>query len=323
MKNNSLILRKRVANLTGDRMHLPLRAISVFHAAASSGSISRAAADLNVTPSAVSQQIQSLETHLGTTLMTKVGRGVGLTEAGERYFALISEEIERIADATERMRGLRSYTMLTVRATPTLSTKWLLPRLRSFLDGDPDLEVRLNGTNEVTDFAQEVVDVEIRHGTGHWPGVYVEGLAEESFLPVCSPAYCAAASLDPADLARHRLIHSVKSQVQWPHWFTLAQATDAEPAAGQRVLFDRSHMAVDAAVDGIGIALESTLMMWREQRDGTLVCPVRNPPRISLTTQWIVCPFEHLRKRKVNLFLDWIREKRTEWQSSFPAVTGQ
>ncbi|WP_288831101.1 LysR family transcriptional regulator [uncultured Paraburkholderia sp.] len=81
-------------------MYLPLRAISVFHAAASSGSISRAAAELNVTPSAVSQQIQSLETHLGTALMTKVGRGVALTEAGERYFAMISEEIDRIADAT-------------------------------------------------------------------------------------------------------------------------------------------------------------------------------------------------------------------------------
>ncbi|XUW90055.1 LysR substrate-binding domain-containing protein [Burkholderia sp. M6-3] len=294
-------------------MYLPLRAISVFHAAASSGSISRAAAELNVTPSAVSQQIQSLETHLGTALMTKVGRGVALTEAGERYFAMISEEIDRIADATQRIRGLRSVTLLTVRATPTLSTKFLLPRLRSFLDGHPDLEVRLNGTNEMTDFAQEAVDIEIRHGTGQWPGVYVEALTEESFLPVCSPAYCAPASLDAADLQRHRLIYSIKSQVQWPHWFSLAHAAPLDP--GQRVLFDRSHMAIDAAVDGMGIALESTLMMWRELRDGTLICPVREPPAIRLTTQWIVCPLEHLHKKKVILFLDWLRAERTAWQS--------
>ncbi|MFM0485069.1 LysR substrate-binding domain-containing protein [Paraburkholderia strydomiana] len=294
-------------------MYLPLRAISVFHAAASSGSISRAAAELNVTPSAVSQQIQSLETHLGTALMTKVGRGVALTEAGERYFAMISEEIDRIADATQRIRGLRSVTLLTVRATPTLSTKFLLPRLRSFLDGHPDLEVRLNGTNEMTDFAQEAVDIEIRHGTGQWPGVYVEALTEESFLPVCSPAYCAPASLDAAFLQRHRLIYSIKSQVQWPHWFSLARAAPLDP--GQRVLFDRSHMAIDAAVDGMGIALESTLMMWRELRDGTLICPVREPPAIRLTTQWIVCPLEHLHKKKVILFLDWLRAERTAWQS--------
>ncbi|SAL28581.1 LysR family transcriptional regulator [Caballeronia terrestris] len=295
-------------------MYLPLRAISVFHAAASSGSISRAAAELNVTPSAVSQQIQSLETHLGTALMTKVGRGVALTEAGERYFAMISEEIDRIADATQRIRGLRSVTLLTVRATPTLSTKFLLPRLRSFLDGHPDLEVRLNGTNEMTDFAQEAVDIEIRHGTGQWPGVYVEALTEESFLPVCSPAYCAPSSLDAADLQRHRLIYSIKSQVQWPHWFSVARAAPLDP--GQRVLFDRSHMAIDAAVDGMGIALESTLMMWRELRDGTLICPVREPPAIRLTTQWIVCPFEHLHKKKVILFLDWLRAERAAWQSA-------
>ena len=294
-------------------MYLPLRAISVFHAAASSGSISRAAAELNVTPSAVSQQIQSLETHLGTTLMTKVGRGVALTEAGERYFAMISEEIDRIADATQRIRGLRSVTLLTVRATPTLSTKFLLPRLRSFLDGHPDLEVRLNGTNEMTDFAQESVDIEIRHGTGQWPGLYVEPLTEESFLPVCSPAYCAPSSLDAAELRRHRLIYSIKSQVQWPHWFSVARTEPLDP--GQRVLFDRSHMAIDAAVDGLGICLDSELLAWRELRDGRLVCPVKNPPEVTLTTQWIVCPHGHLRHRKTRTFLDWLRGERDAWNA--------
>ena len=297
-------------------MHLPLRAISVFHAAASAGSISRAAAELNVTPSAVSQQIQSLETHLGTALMTKVGRGVALTEAGERYFAMISEEIDRIADATQRIRGLRSVTLLTVRATPTLSTKFLLPRLRSFLDGHPDLEVRLNATNEMTDFragGRRYRDPSRQRATGR--AVYVEALTEESFLPVCSPAYCAPASLDAADLQRHRLIYSIKSQVQWPHWFSAARAAPLDP--GQRVLFDRSHMAIDAAVDGMGIALESTLMMWRELRDGTLICPCARASRASaLTTQWIVCPFEHLHKKKVILFLDWLRAERAAWQSA-------
>ena len=177
-------------------MYLPLRAISVFHAAASSGSISRAAAELNVTPSAVSQQIQSLETHLGTALMTKVGRGVALTEAGERYFAMISEEIDRIADATQRIRGLRSVTLLTVRATPTLSTKLLLPRLRSFLDGHPDLEVRLTAPmKRPTSRRKQSIS---RSVTAPGNGRAVRRSAHRgSFLPVCSPAYCAPASSMP------------------------------------------------------------------------------------------------------------------------------
>ncbi|MDQ0474888.1 LysR substrate-binding domain-containing protein [Labrys wisconsinensis] len=293
-------------------MYLPLRAISVFHAVARAGSVSKAAADLSVTPSAVSQQIQSLEVHLGTSLIAKVGRGVVLTEAGERYFAMIDEEIEHIGEATQRIRGFRSITVLTVRATPTLSSKWLLPRLKSFLDAYPDIEVRLDGTNEPTDFSREAVDVEIRHGEGRWPGVFIEGLAEERFLPVSSPSHCAAGSLTPAEIPRHRLIHSVKSQVQWTHWFSLTGVTPA--TQWRRVLFDRSHMAIDAAADGIGLALESTLMMWRELQEGRLVCPVRDPPRISVTTQWIVCPFDQLRQRKVRLFLDWLRAEREAWQ---------
>jgi LysR family glycine cleavage system transcriptional activator len=300
-------------------MSLPLRAIVVFHAVARSGSLSKAAAELYVTPSAVSQQIQALEVHLGTTLLTKAGRGIVLTEAGERYFEMIGDQVEHISEATQRIRGFRHRSILTVRATPTLASKWLLPRLKGFLDDNPDIELRLNGTTEPTDFSRETVDVEIRHGEGRWPGIFVEGLAEESFLPVCSPSYLAAASIDASEVPQHRLIHSIKSQVQWAQWFSLA---GSQPGVDwRRILFDRSHMAIDAAADGFGLALESTLMMWRELRDGTLICPVRNPPRVSLTTQWIVCPFDHLHKPKVRLFLEWLRAERAAWQDQRPSAT--
>jgi LysR family transcriptional regulator, glycine cleavage system transcriptional activator len=292
-------------------MHVPFRAISVFHAAARVGSISRAAAELGVTPSAVSQQIQSLEIHLGAALMVRVGRGIMLTEAGERFFEMIDGEVERIADAANRIRGYRSVALLTVRATPSLSSKWLLPRLATFLDAHAALEVRLDGTNEPTDFSKESVDVEIRHGEGKWPGLYVEGLAEESFLPACSPSYCPAGSLRPADLANHRLIQSVKSQVQWGSWFPLTGVVPRDRL--RRVLFDRTHMVIDAAVAGIGIALESSLMMWRELQQGALVCPISHPPPLLRTTQWIVCPRDHLRHWKVRAFLEWLRAERDAW----------
>jgi LysR family glycine cleavage system transcriptional activator len=191
-------------------MSIPIRAISVFHTAARAGSISRAADELGVTPSAVSQQIHALEAHIGTALMAKAGRGVVLTEAGERYFARIAEEFERITEATQEVRGLRSVTTLVVRATPTLSSKWLLPRLRGFLDAQPDLQLRLDATTEMTEFGRESVDIEIRHGDGRYPGLFVEGLAEERFLPICAPTLQSAGTLAAADLPRARLIHSVK-----------------------------------------------------------------------------------------------------------------
>jgi len=294
-------------------MQLPIRAICVFHAAAKAGSVSKAAAELRVTPSAVSQQIQLLELQLGTSLTVKAGRHIALTEAGERYFASITDEIERIAEATSHIRGFRSTTALNVRATPTLANKWLLPRLASFLDAYHDMEVRLDGTNEPTDFDRETVDVEIRHGDGRWPGLFVEGLAEERFWPVCAPGYAGPHSLHPSDLPGRRLIHSVKSQAQWTRWFALAGAE--APGAWRKVLFDRSHMAIDAAAGGMGVALESTLMTERETACGALVRPVRDAPESRLVTQWVVCPRDHLRQRKVRLFLDWLRGERDARQA--------
>lgn len=289
-------------------MQIPVRAIWVFHAAARAGSISRAAEEIGVTPSAVSQQVQALEVQLGLSLMHKSGRRVVLTEAGELYFASISDEIKRIEDATALIRGYRSTTTLTIRATPTVSNKWLLPRLSSFIDRHPNIELRLDGTNEPTDFSLAKVDLEIRHGDGRWPGLFVEGMDEERFMPACSPTFAAAGSLDPIDLVDRRLIHSVKSQAQWSRWFELAGVRTE--TRWKRLLFDRSHMAIDAAVAGMGIALESVMMMERELSDGRLVCPVRTLPALTITTQWIVCPRDHLRFSKVQLFLDWLRDQR-------------
>ena len=300
-------------------MLVPLRAIGVFHAVARLASISKAAAELGVTPSAVSQQIHALETALGSVLLVKSGRRIKLSEAGERYFEMVAGDIEHIAEATDRIRGYHSVTALTVRASPSLSTKWLLPRLASFADANPQLELRLDGTNEPTDFSREDVDIEIRHGEGHWPGLYVEGLAQERFLPVCAPDHARAASIPVASLTEHRLIHSVKSQVQWPAWLkSVGVRTDLR---WRRLLFDRSHMAIDAAAAGMGIALESNLMMWRELRDGRLVCPVIDPPAVTLVTQWIVCPHDHLRHSKVRAFVDWVHKERDAWVAASTRMT--
>lgn len=290
---------------------LPLRAIAVFHAAARAGSLTRAAQELGVTPSAVSQQVSALEVQLGTALLTRQGRRIALTEAGERYLEMIAPHVERIAEATRYVRGSLSSGSLIVRATPTFASKWLLPRLPLFLDAHPEIELRVDATNEPTDFAREGVDLEIRHGEGNWPGLFVEAVAEERFIPVCAPMLAAPGSLRAEDLGAHRLIHSVKSQVQWGAWFA---AAGLPLPATRRVLFDRSHMAVDAAIAGMGVALESTLMLGAALRDGRLACPVAAPPPIRRTTQWLVCPADRLRRRRVRAFADWLRAEATAWQ---------
>jgi DNA-binding transcriptional LysR family regulator len=134
--------------------------------------------------------------------------------------------------------------------------------------------------------------------------------------------YAAAASITSAELSERMLIHSVKSAVQWSDWF---RSVGLEPQKHrQRLLLDRSHMSIDAAVSGFGVALESTLMMSGELTSSALVCPVRDPPIANVVSQWIVFPPDHLRRQKVRLFVDWLRGERERWsadqaQSCWPA----
>ncbi|MGM0982971.1 MAG: LysR substrate-binding domain-containing protein [Pseudomonadota bacterium] len=291
---------------------IPLRSIAVFYHVASTQSVVAAAEHLNVTSSAISQQLRSLEEHIGTTLVVKSGRALRLTEAGERYFDLISEDIEHIIKATDQIKGTKIPTRLTIRATPTISTKWLLPRLGEFLSSHPDLEVRLDGSNEPTDFSRERVDIEIRHGTGKWPGLCVTPLTTEHFVPVCSPSLAEPASLEPHDFRNYRLIHSVKAQIQWRNWFSTI-GYKGESFSGS-LHFDRSHMSVDAATLGLGIALESNLMMDKELKEGKLIIPSKVTAKIPICTQWIVCPNQNLRLPHVRRFMEWIQESAYQWQ---------
>ena len=291
----------------------PFRAISVFFHVATLNSVTGAAERLNVTPSAVSQQISVLEKQIGTSLVTRVGRKIRLTEDGERYFELIADQVEGIITSTDLMKGATTSTRLTIRTTPSISTKWLLPRLPGFLENNPDIDLRLDATNEPTDFNRDLVDLEIRHGTGRWPGLHVEPLVEERFLPVCSPKLADAASLDAQDLLNFRLILSVKAQIQWTTWFDHLRIAEAMPL--KRLYFDRSHMTVDAAVLGMGVALESNLMMEKELIEKKLIVPVRDVPEMLISTQWIVCPHQNLRRNRVRRFKAWLSEEASKWQS--------
>lgn len=296
----------------------PFRAIAVFYHVARLNSIVGAAAQLNVTPSAVSQQLKALEEQIGTTLITRRGRNVGLTEAGERYFEMISDKVEGIMRATDAMQGRQQQATLIIRATPTISSKWLLPRLTRFMERMPETNLRIDGSNEPVDFTRDNVDLEIRHGLGGWPGLYTEPLIDERFVPVCAPALAAAASLPGADVLRLPRIRSVKAQVQWQAW---AEAQGLGAVTEARLSFDRSHMAIDAACLGYGVALESELMIEAELMAGRLVVPVARTPLLQVATQWLVCPRSNLRRHRVNRLIEWLREEAAEWKQTSPANT--
>lgn len=294
----------------------PFRAISVFYHVARLNSIVQTAAELNVTPSAVSQQIKALEEQIGTSLIARNGRSIRLTEAGERYFELISDKVEGLIHATDLIRGERRPANIVIRTTPTISTKWLLPRLSRFLDQMPETNIRIDGSNEPVDFTRDSVDLEIRHGLGGWPGLYTEPLIEERFLPVCAPGLAAQGSLSPAEVLQLPRIHSLKAQIQWPAWTKALGLSPTEKKP--RISFDRSHMAIDAAALGLGVALESELMTESELRSGRLVVPVASTPLLKIATQWLVCPRSNLRRHRVTCLIEWLREEMIRWQRESP-----
>ncbi|MCT4333188.1 LysR substrate-binding domain-containing protein [Paracoccus sp. YLB-12] len=293
----------------------PFRAIVVFHYVARLNSIAQAAAELNVTPSAVSQQIKALEEQIGAALITRKGRSISLTETGERYFELISDKVDGVIRATDMMRGKQHHTTLVIRATPTVSSKWLLPRLGRFMERVPDAKLRIDGSNEPVDFTRDNVDLEIRHGLGGWPGLYTEPLTPERFVPVCAPMVAAAGSLSPQQVLELPRIRSAKAQIQWS---SRIEAQGLDPTPDARLSFDRSHMAIDAAVLGYGVALESELMIEAELRSGRLVVPVGRTPLLQVATQWLVCPRSNLRRQRLMRLIEWLREEAQSWAAESP-----
>ena len=286
----------------------PLRALAAFEAAARNLSFQKAAAELNVTPSAISQQIRILEENLALTLFKRLNRRILLTEAGELYYASVALAFSSMAEATDRIHQHLNPHILMIRSSPSFAVKWLLPRLPDFIARHPEIDVRLDGTNEKTDFAREAVDIEFRVGTGDWKGLHVEPIHRDVIVPLACPRLVEAAGLQaPTDLGKGvRLIHSVKCPVSWEMWLTANHIPASVGFRGAR--FDRSFMAIDAAVNGLGVALDSEVLAEADLREGRLVIPFRGRQEFVCQILWMVCPFENLQRRTVVRFREWLLE---------------
>src|SRR6266568_3188999 len=234
----------------------PLNALKAFKAASRHESFTRAAEELCVTQGAVSHQVKALESELGVKLFNRERQRLIITEAGRDYLAAVRDAFDRIAMATERLAQRQSSGMLTVSTSPDFAAKWLVHRLGRFAEAHPKIDLRISATMHHVDFAREDVDIAVRHGDGHWPGLHVTRLCAEHLFAVCSPRL-ASSLARPSDVLKLPLLH-LDDRTAWSAWLDAAGVASADAIHGP--VLNRASMLIDAAVDGHGIALARTTL---------------------------------------------------------------
>lgn len=249
-----------------------LKSIQAFEAASRLGSFTAAADELLVTPSAVSHQIRHLERDIRIALFHRVHRSILLTDAGVRYAAEIASAFGSIEAATRSIECRGKSDILTIHAVPSIAAQWLMPRISRFSARHTNVDVRFNASVSAVDLAAGEADFDLRYGTVFaTSGVTTMPFPDETIIALCSPdlAFGEHPIRAPDDLCHHPLIHSEVNLIRWREWLRPYAGVKVDLERGPR--FDRSFMAISAAVDGVGVCLESKLLVQRELEAGQLV----------------------------------------------------
>ncbi|RMD64805.1 MAG: transcriptional regulator GcvA [Alphaproteobacteria bacterium] len=289
--------------------HLPpLNALRAFEAAARHLSFTKAAEELHVTQAAISHQVRALEEVLGVTLFRRFNRRLMLSDAGQQYLPQLSEAFDQIDAATQRLRSEEDHGILKVSVANSFAAKWLLPRMPRFYERHPDLDVQISASDRLTDFTREDIDMGIRYGRGHYPGLHVEMLMDDLVLPVCSPRLLEGPRplRTPADLRYHTLLHDEVAQSgfpDWRQWLIEAGVTGVNPDRGPR--YSHASLVIQAAIDGQGVALTRTSLVSLDIEAGRLISPF-GPILSSNFACYVVAPPSHVGRPKVKAFRDWL-----------------
>jgi DNA-binding transcriptional LysR family regulator len=282
----------------------PMPNLLAFEAVARRRSFALAAAELHLTASAISHQIARLEADLAVRLFERSAHGVRLSPAGEQYLSRLSGALAAIAAATDDLRQ-GAANSLYVHCSPSLATQWLMPRLHLFAQAHSDIALNLSAAHTHSDFALGQVDLDIRYGVPQWPHLVVEPLFEERILPLASAAFIRKHRLKrPEQLLNVPLIQSNVSVVQWSDWF--AAFSDKRAPERFTLRFDRAHMSLDAAAQGLGAALESTTTGGRHLAEGRLRPVLGLDKCLRVKAHFAVYPARHARRRPVEAFLSWL-----------------
>lgn len=285
-----------------------LNTLAHFEAVARLGGVTKAAEELKVTASAVSQQLRLLEHQLGVRLFRRESRRLSLTIDGERLYQTATQAFESIREVRNAIMRQHESFQLSMRVSPSFGERWLAPRLEAFSRDYPTWELRIDATPNFSDFETEVVDIDLRYGDGGWSGLHASCFLNDYILPLCAPRYLEelrAHSDDPREQLRAaRLIDSSKAYFRWDYWLPRNGIQGARMTYPFR--FDRSSMSVQLARDGAGVVLESTTIALDDLLAGTLVPVSPEFDVIEFPGYWLVCPSRHMNRRAVRLFAEWI-----------------
>ena len=301
----------------------PLNALRAFETAARHLSFAMAAKELHVTPAAISHQVKGLEDSLGRPLFRRLRRGLELTRAGQVLLPRLSEGFGRLGDAIEELQMLDEEGALAVSAATSLASRWLTPRLHRFVSAHPELDVRINASTRLIDPKKgdpqggdgdpssplENADVALRFGTGEYPGYRVDKLMAVTVTPMCSPKLLKGGHplRTPADLAQHVLIHDNvtfdNGGSLWPAWFDAAGIEGVDTSHGLR--FSHAMLALEAAADGMGVALSMPVLAEADLASGRLVAPLKLALPLKFA-YYVVSATDTAERADVVAFRDWL-----------------
>jgi len=284
----------------------PLSSLRPFEAAARLESFSRAAEELHLTHGAVSHQVRALEEHLGTALFARQGKRVVLTAAGRSFAERVRGALDEIGRAAEAART-RNLNRLSVSVLPSFASRWLMPRLIDFMERHPGLEVSVNASTNLVNFAADEVDIAIRFGRGPWPPLSCEMFLEDEYFPVASPKMNRGKlPKTPADLLAPGVRIIREDRDYWPYWFKAAGVRFEDRVRGP--LFNDSTYSLQAAARGEGIALARRSIVEEDLERGVLkrLFTLSVP---SVERYWFVAPKESFEAPNVRAFREWVKEE--------------
>ena len=288
----------------------PLSWLRAFEASARHLSFTNAAEELGYTQAAISKQVKLLEQYLREPLFQRKPRSLVLTKVGAAYVPKVRESFERLAAGTEEVFGRRTGETLTVRASVGFSVNWLAGRLPRYLQQHPGKPVRLVSSVWNEEFDKELFDLDIRYGTGKWPGFRSDRLTWEKLTPLCSPKLLTGDPplRTPDDLRHHNLLHVIGYEEGWANWLNAAGVEGI--SSGQGLQFDTSLVAFELAAIGAGVALARSSLMREGTGSGPLVAPfdLTVPAKEAF---YLVSPNSSTAHPHAHVFRDWLINEAT------------
>jgi len=281
-----------------------LNALRAFVVAGRRLNLAAAARELYVTASALSHQIRGLEESLGVSLFARKRQGLELTDAGRQLLPGLTEAFDRIGDTLASLQPARESNTLTVSMLSTFAMRWFIPRLSHFQQLHPEIEVRISTSVELVDFGREDVDCAIRSGRGQWPGTVSVRLFAEQLTPVCSPKLLQNRPIrTPADLADQTLLHAKLRPDDWRVWLHAVGAGNLKPAHEQT--FETRNFAIQAAIDGVGVAIIDPSLVTDELQTGRLAQPFRQTLPGD-NAYYLVMPANRPESARLQAFRQWL-----------------